>query len=128
MIQAMTCAVLLCGLIGAKADTIHVTVGDTGCIGRQNSVKGFWEKIPGVVSVTVIPRQPKDQAVQRVFVIVSKAASPTEDSLREALRSPGGSQSDKGLCSFDPLGRSFYGSVNSVSNNLNIIQSYGRAA
>ena len=85
MIQAMTCAVLLCGLAGAKADTVHVTVGDTGCIGRQNSVKGFWEKIPGVVSVTVIPRQPKDQAAQRVFVIVSKAASPTEDSLREAL-------------------------------------------
>lgn len=77
--------ILLCRVGAAVADTIHVTVGDTGCPGRQTGVTGSWEKIPGVVSVTVMPRQPKDPAAQRIFVIVSKAASPTEESLREAL-------------------------------------------
>lgn len=75
----------LCGIHAAIADTVHVTVGDTGCPGRQTGVAESWEKIPGVVSVTVLSRQPKDPAAQRVFVIVSKAAAPTEDSLREAL-------------------------------------------
>jgi hypothetical protein len=76
---------LVCGLEVAIADTIHVTVGDTGCPGRQNGVTESWEKIPGVTSVTVLPRQPKDPAAQRVFVIVSKADPPSEESLREAL-------------------------------------------
>jgi hypothetical protein len=74
-----------CGIATAVADRVHVTVGDTGCRARQTTVIRSWEKIPGVVSVTVLPRQPKDPAAQRVFAIVSKAASPTEDSLREAL-------------------------------------------
>jgi hypothetical protein len=75
----------VCGLHVAVADTVRVTVGDTGCPGRQIGVIECWEKIPGVVSVTVLPRQPKDPAAQRVFVIVSKSKSPSEDSLREAL-------------------------------------------
>jgi hypothetical protein len=77
--------IFLCRGGAAVGDTIHVTVGDTGCPGRQTGVTGSWEKIPGVVSVTVMPRQPKDPSAQRVFVIVSQAASPTEESLREAL-------------------------------------------
>jgi hypothetical protein len=77
--------ILFCGFDVAIADTIHVTVGDTGCPGRQIGVTESWENVPGVISVTVLPRQPKDPAAQRVFVIVSKAASPTEESLREAL-------------------------------------------
>jgi hypothetical protein len=74
-----------CGIGVANADTVYVTVGDTGCPGRQNGVIERWEKIPGVISITVQSRRPKDPAAQRVFVIVSKAASPAEASLREAL-------------------------------------------
>ena len=55
------------------------------CATDPLSVAESWEKIPSVVSVTVMPRQPQDPAAQRVFVIVSKAASPTEESLLEAL-------------------------------------------
>jgi hypothetical protein len=77
--------ILLCVIGTSPADTIRVTVGDTGCPGRQIGVTESWKKIPDVVSVTVLPRQPKEPAAQRVFVIVSKAAPPTEDSLREAL-------------------------------------------
>lgn len=77
--------VFLCGIDPAIADTVHVTVGDTGCPGRQIGVTRSWEKIPGVVSVTVLPRRPNEPAAQRVFVIVSKTASPTVDSLHEAL-------------------------------------------
>jgi hypothetical protein len=81
----LTSLVLLSVIDAAIADTVRVTVGDTGCPGRQIGVTRSWEKIPGVVSVTVLPRDPKDPAAQRVFVILSKAAPPTEDSLREAL-------------------------------------------
>lgn len=77
--------VLLCGIDATVADTVRVTVGDTGCPGRQIGVIHSWEKIPGVVSVTVLARDPKDPAAQRVFVIVSKTAPPTENSLRQAL-------------------------------------------
>lgn len=76
---------LVGGLNVAVADTIHVTVGDTGCPGRQIGVTKAWEKIPGVLSVTVLPRRSKEPAAQRVFVVVSKADSPSENSLREAL-------------------------------------------
>jgi hypothetical protein len=78
-------SIFLCGFGAAIADTIHVTVGNTGCPGRQISVIKIWEKIPEVLSVTILPRQPKDPSAQRVFVIVSKAISPTEESLRKAL-------------------------------------------
>ena len=77
--------VLFCGIEMVTAETVHVTVGDTGCPGRQIGVTHCWEKIPGVVSVTVLPRGPKEPAAQRIFVIVAKAASPTEESLRVAL-------------------------------------------
>ena len=77
--------VFLSVIDAAMADTVRVTVGDTGCPGRQIGVSRSWEKIPGVISVTVLARNPKEPAAQRVFVIVSKADPPTEDSLREAL-------------------------------------------
>jgi len=85
MTRRLTCLALLYGIAAASADTVRVTVGDTGCPGRQNAVQGLWEKVPGVVSVTVLPRQPKQPPAQRIFVIVSKTAAPTEDSLRAAL-------------------------------------------
>lgn len=75
----------LCGISLAIADTVHVTVGDTGCPGRQIGVTTSWEKIPGVTLVSILPRHPKDPAAQRVFVIVTKGASPTKEHLREAL-------------------------------------------
>ena len=77
--------VFLSVIDAAMADTVRVTVGDTGCPGRQIGVSRSWEKIPGVISVTVLARNPKEPAAQRIFVIVSKADPPTEDSLREAL-------------------------------------------
>ena len=77
--------VLLAPLVSAAGGTVHVTVGDTGCPGRQVGVARSWEKIPGVVSVTVLARDSKDPSAQRVFVIISQGAPPTVDSLREAL-------------------------------------------
>jgi hypothetical protein len=85
MKRLLVSLILACGIGAATADTVHVTVGDTGCTGRQLTVRRSWEKIPGVVSVSVLPRQAKSPGAQRVFVIVSKAAPPTQDSLREAL-------------------------------------------
>lgn len=77
--------ILFCAIEMVPAETLHVTVGDTGCPGRQTGVTQCWEKIPGVVSVTVLPRRSKDPAAQRIFVIVTKATAPTEGLLREAL-------------------------------------------
>ena len=71
-------SLLVCGCHVTVADTIHVTVGDTGCPGRQIGVIDCREKIPGVVSVTVLPRQPKEPAAQRVFVMISKSAPPSK--------------------------------------------------
>lgn len=85
MKRAIISIILLSGIPIASADTIHVTVGDTGCAGRQIGVTKCWEKIPGVVSVTVLPRKSGDQTAQRVFVIVSSSAAPTEDTLQQAL-------------------------------------------
>ena len=85
MKQLFIALILFCGIDATTADTVRVTVGNTGCLGRQIGVSKCWDKIPGVVSVTVLPRQPGDPAAQRIFVIVSKAASPTEESLRESL-------------------------------------------
>lgn len=72
-----------CGLL--HADTVLVTVGDTGCVGRQQAVKSQWEKIPGVISVAIQPRREKDRRAQRTFVIVSSGSSPTTEVLRAAL-------------------------------------------
>jgi hypothetical protein len=62
-----------------------VTVGDTGCVGRQQAVKSHWEKIPGVVSVVIQPRREKGPGAQRTFVIVSDGSSPTREILAIAL-------------------------------------------
>lgn len=76
---------VLCGINLAIADTVHVTVGDMGCLGRQIGVTESWEKIPGVTLISILPRHPKDPAAQRVFVITTKGASPTKEHLCEAL-------------------------------------------
>lgn len=77
--------ILLAGYPMAAADIVKVTVGNTGCPGRQNGVAECWRKLPDVVSVTVLPPLPADTATQRVFVVVSKETSPSENTLREAL-------------------------------------------
>jgi hypothetical protein len=84
MIRWLIPLLLTCGGL-LHADTVFVTVGDTGCVGRQQAVKSQWEKIPGVVSVSVQPRQEKDPGAQRTFVIVSSGAPPTLKSLGNAL-------------------------------------------
>jgi hypothetical protein len=85
MVRLIILVTLFCGIDVAIADTVHVTVGDTGCAGRQIGVTESWQKIPGVVSVSVVPRNSKDPTAQRVFAIVSQAASPTQECLRKAL-------------------------------------------
>lgn len=67
------------------ADTIMVTVGNTGCPGRQQAVKKQWEKIPGVTSINIQPRQNKEPGAQRKFVIVSGGKPPSPDMLRSSL-------------------------------------------
>jgi hypothetical protein len=84
MIRWLFPLLLTCGGL-LHADTVFVTVGDTGCVGRQQAVKCQWEKIPGVVSVSVQPRLEGDPGAQRVFVIVSSGSPPTTEVLRTAL-------------------------------------------
>lgn len=84
MICRIASFLIACGGL-LHADTILVTVGDTGCVGRQQAVKSQWEKIPGVVFVSVQTRREKESAAKRMFVIVSSGSAPTTDVLRAAL-------------------------------------------
>lgn len=77
--------VILCVTGVANADAVAVVVGETGCVGRQQTVRKCWVKIPGVVSVTVLPRQSDKPGSKRTFVIESNGVSPTTDTLRTAL-------------------------------------------
>ncbi len=83
MTRAVLSFILLCGISGAE--TVRVTVGDTGCPGRQITVRESFEKIPGVSSVIVLPRQPADPPARRTFVVASTGTPPDADSLRTAL-------------------------------------------
>ena len=74
---------LLCSF--CQAETVYVTVGETGCVGRQIAVRRCWEKMSGVSSVTVVPRQPAEPPARRTFVIVAQAAAPSAEVLRTAL-------------------------------------------
>ena len=73
------------GFLPLAAETVRVTVGDTGCPGRQLAVKHLWEKIHKVSSVTVLPKQRQDQAASRTFIIVSEGPNPDSASLQSAL-------------------------------------------
>jgi len=83
MTRTLFCLILLCGTGGAE--TVRVTVGDTGCPGRQTTVRESFEKIPGVSSVAVLPRQPGDPPARRTFVVASIGSPPAADALRTAL-------------------------------------------
>lgn len=85
MIRALTSLAVLIGICALEAETIHVTVGDTGCAGRQLTVQRSWEKIPGVASVSVQQRQSKDPPAQRTFIVACAGASPDQETLRTAL-------------------------------------------
>lgn len=85
MIPIFTAVFVLCCAGITNADTVAVVVGDTGCVGRENAVKALWAKIPGVTSVTVLPRQPKNPGGQRTFVVLSRGIPPTKEALRIAL-------------------------------------------
>jgi hypothetical protein len=69
----------------AGADTLRVVIGDAGCIGRQITIRNCWKNLPGVKSVEVLRREPGSKGGQRVFLITSESAPPTENQLREAL-------------------------------------------
>jgi hypothetical protein len=68
-----------------QAETVRVIVGETGCAGRQIAVRECWEKISGVSSVTVLPRQPAEPPARRTFIIVATATAPSAEALRAAL-------------------------------------------
>ena len=68
-----------------QAETVRVIVGETGCAGRQIAVRECWEKISGVSSVTVLPRQPAEPPARRTFIIVATATAPSAEALRTAL-------------------------------------------
>lgn len=85
MIRVFPLLVFLMGIGALEADTLHVTVGDTGCQGRQITVRKCFEKIPGVRSVTVLPRLPEDPPARRTFVVVSADISPDQETLRLSL-------------------------------------------
>jgi hypothetical protein len=72
-------------IVTATAGTVHVTVGNTGCSGKQLAVQRLWEGIPGVRSVEVITRKSGDPANQRVFIIRTEGADPDQASLTRAL-------------------------------------------
>lgn len=77
--------VTILGIFPLFGDTVRVTVGDTGCPGRQLAVKHLWEKIDGVSSVTVLSRQQDQAAASRTFVIVSEGTCPNSAQLKSAL-------------------------------------------
>jgi len=83
MTRAIVSIILLCGISGAE--TIRVTVGDTGCPGRQITVRQSFEKIPGVKSVAGLPRQPGDPPARRTFVVTCTGIAPDAEALRTAL-------------------------------------------
>lgn len=67
------------------ADTLRVVIGNAGCTGRQITIRNCWKTLPGVSSVEVLRREPGSKGGQRVVLIISKADSPSENQLREAL-------------------------------------------
>ncbi len=67
------------------AETVKITVGDTGCPARQQAVKLRWEKIPNVTTVIVLPKQRADPAASRTFVLISSGPSPDPYILKTAL-------------------------------------------
>lgn len=73
------------GFLPLAAETVRVTVGDTGCPGRQLAVKRLWEKIPEVLSVTVLAKAHEGPAASRVFIVVSQGPSPDFTALQNAL-------------------------------------------
>ncbi len=85
MLRTPTFFAFLIGISGLKGETILVTVGDTGCSGRQITVRECFEKLAGVSSVTVLPRSPKDPPAQRTFVVVSAGIGPDQNALRSSL-------------------------------------------
>ena len=78
--------VLFCSFCQGQAETVYVTVGETGCVGRQVAVRQCWEKMSGVSSVTLSPRKPGELPARRTFVVVTTAATaPSVETLRAAL-------------------------------------------
>ena len=69
----------------ACADTCRVLIDGTGCRTRQQAIQRIFEKLPDVEEVTILPRRDAPADNQRIFVIDSKAATPSKEELIEAL-------------------------------------------
>jgi len=82
---AIFALVITRGIFPLSAEIVKVTVGDTGCPGRQLAVKHLWEEIRSVSSVTVLPRQGDHPPASRIFVIVSQGPCPDSAMLQTAL-------------------------------------------
>jgi hypothetical protein len=72
-------------MASASAGTIHVTVGNTGCRTKQLTVQRLWQAIPGMRSVTIVPRKSGDPANQRVFILSTPGSDPDQAALTRAL-------------------------------------------
>ena len=75
----------LISIVTAAAGELRVTVGDTGCRGRQLAVEKCWRAIDGVESVTILRRRAGDPPAQRVFVISCRGGIPDKETLTKAL-------------------------------------------
>jgi hypothetical protein len=69
----------------ACADTCRVLIDGTGCRTRQQAIQRIFVKLPDVEKVTILPRSESPADNQRIFVIESKAATPSKETLIEAL-------------------------------------------
>ncbi|MEI7929608.1 MAG: hypothetical protein WCH40_13745 [Verrucomicrobiales bacterium] len=83
MIRAALAAALL-SITSARAVETLIEVDGVGCRTRQLAIQKIWSVLPGVTSVTILPRGPADTANRRNFVILSSQA-PTLETLDAAL-------------------------------------------
>lgn len=85
MTRVVLAILLSCLATGHAAET-RVEVDGVGCHTRQLAVRKLWSALPGVTSVSILPRGPNDPANRRVFVITA-TKQPNQHLLEAALGS-----------------------------------------
>ena len=80
----LICTLALLACLPARAAEIRVEVDGVGCHTRQLAVQKLWSRLPGVTSVTILPRGPSDPANRRIFLIRATPA-PDQPALETAL-------------------------------------------
>lgn len=80
----LICMALFLACLPVRAADVRVEVDGVGCHTRQLAVQKVWTKLPGVISVTILPRGTSDPANRRIFVITASPA-PDQPALETAL-------------------------------------------